>query len=178
MTQDLCVIEFFLEAVEDRPASIAAGRLVYKNEEWYRLRLPGGSDVRVEKVTDKIKQTFVREYSAFQEIGQEPENGFDLKLWPLMKLSDLKTLAGFGIKTVEALAELTDEGILSFIDISLPKKAKAWLEASAAEGSLRDENKRLKQELDVLKKQCIRKGEKHVIYRKNDTRVTGYRSMR
>lgn len=178
MTQDLCVIEFFYEAVEDRPASIAAGRIVYKSEEWYRLRLPGGSDVRVEKVTDKIKLTFPRDYGAFKESEKEPETGFDLKLWPVLKPSDLKTLAAFGIKTVEALSNLHDEGILSFVDKSLPQKAKVWLEAGEAEDTLRAENKRLKQEIDVLKKQCIRKGEKHVIYRKNDSKITGYRSMR
>lgn len=178
MTQDLCVIEFFYEAVEDRTASIAAGRIVYKTEEWYRLRMPGGSDVRVEKVTDKIKQSFAREYRSFQEIEEEPAHGFDLRLWPVIKPGELRTLAGFGIKTVETLAELHDQGILSFIDKSLPEKAKAWLSVGEPLEMLREENKSLKQELDLLKQKYVRKGEKHVIYRKNDTKSVGYRSVR
>ena len=51
-------IKFEYRAVEDRQNSLKKNRAIYKEEEYYKITLPGGNEVREGIVDEQIKEKY------------------------------------------------------------------------------------------------------------------------
>lgn len=120
--------EFYQKPIEDRQASMQSGHKVYKDEDWVIITLPGAKDCHHAPVAKKLEewefgvwqgQSMVkppapwaihayRKWKAGQEI---PENGVPIKTWVQTSPAFTKTALAIGVRTVEDLASLNDDGM-------------------------------------------------------------------
>ena len=155
-------------AVEDRNASIQAGRKIYKNVNMANITPPGTKDVfpRVAEewladIRNKAQEGrwpaqwvehFEAQYRAWKAGQDIPENGTPLKGWPLLSPAELNNLISANVRTVEDLAALTEEGIRNagMGARALRDKARAWLESSTGPGKLAEEVAAMRVQLEQL----------------------------
>jgi|TARA_R110000751_G_scaffold80855_1_gene162978 hypothetical protein len=172
-----CYIEFELDAVEDRDASIEQGMPVYKDVEIAHLTPIGcqGTNVVQKFITakqldewrfgDNRRQGpvpyYIEAYEAWKAGLAIPANGLDIKNWPGVTPAQLKTCQEAGVRTVEDLGEANADTIrrLGMGSLLLVQKAKIYLENAetnkAAEeiSALRMQMADLKTLLDTQKDQ-------------------------
>jgi len=120
-------VTFELRAEEDRTASIEAGKYVARDIA-YALITPQGSKDRVERRADewlahisaesrdgRFPEAWLEHYrKAFLawESGHElPTTGTPLLTWPAISPASVKMLLDLNIRTVEELAQTTEEGL-------------------------------------------------------------------
>jgi len=162
-------VTFETRAVEDRNASIEAGHFVAKDVH-FALITPAGSKDRIEKVaTDWLKDlaeavhqerfpaewldAYTRRYKSWMEARELPEDGSPIVNWPALSPAQVKMLLDLNIRTVEQLAEATEEA-LSHIGMgsrALKSKAQAWLDSSKGDGKVSAELDQLRQANEELK---------------------------
>lgn len=137
-----------IRQVEDRAASVEAGRYVAKDVDFAVITRPGSRDTQDEVAETWLKKIEERSrkgeipanwHAAFKESyefwkkGQEaPISGTPIKGWGVLSPAAQKDLLHAGIRTVEDLAEFSDSE-LSAIGIgalSYKQKAKAFLLAA------------------------------------------------
>ena len=141
-----CYIEFELNAVEDRDASIEQGMPVYKDVEIAHLTPIGcqGTNVVQKFITEKQLDEwrfgdnrrqgpvpyYIDAYEAWKAGLAIPANGLDIKNWPGVTPAQLKTCQEAGVRTVEDLGEANADTIrrLGMGSVSLVQKAKIYLE--------------------------------------------------
>jgi hypothetical protein len=141
-------VEYKRVAIEDRNASIAAGHRVVRNENRaYIMRI--GSKDQVEKNAEdwlaQIKRHmlegkypeewanfFQKKYDRWLENLETPPNGMPIAEWPSASPADVKNLRAAHVLTVEDLAQLSEQGLVTvgFGARELQQKAWAWLEAA------------------------------------------------
>lgn len=138
--------------VEDRNASIAAGRYVAKDVDFAVITRPGSRDSQDEVAEDWLKKIAEKArkgdvpanwHAAFKESyefwkkGQEaPVSGTPIKGWGLLSPAAQKDLIQAGIRTVEDLAEFSDSELsqIGTGAMSYKQKAKAFLLAAQSTG--------------------------------------------
>lgn len=143
-------VRFMVKAVEDRDASIEAGRYVSRDVEYALITPRGSKDCIEAEVQDyfarlkgsvqqgRFQQEWLNDilatYRAWKEGQDIPEKGTSLKNWPLLGPSQLNTLLGINIRTVEELAEANEETIsrIGMGGRALAMKAAEWCRASVA----------------------------------------------
>jgi hypothetical protein len=120
-------VTFELRPEEDRNASIESGKYVARDVA-YALITPQGSKDRVERKADewlahisvesrdgRFPEPWVKHYRdafAAWESGQElPVNGTPILTWPAISPANVKMLLDLNIRTVEELAQATEEGL-------------------------------------------------------------------
>ena len=174
-----CYIEFELDAVEDRDASIEQGMPVYKDVEIAHLTPIGcqGTNVVQKFITEKQLDEwrfgdnrrqgpvpyYIDAYEAWKAGLAIPANGLDIKNWPGVTPAQLKTCQEAGVRTVEDLGEANADTIrrLGMGSVSLVQKAKIYLENAetnkAAEeiSALRIQMADMKTLLDTQKDQIL-----------------------
>lgn len=161
-------VQWEVVAVEDRNASIEAGRKVFKNVNMANITPPGTKDVfpRVaEEWLADIRQKsmdgrwpaqwvehFEAQFKAWKAGQDIPESGTPLKGWPLLSPAEVNNLIGANVRTVEDLAALTEEGIRNagMGARALRDKARAWLETATGPGKLAEEVAAMKVQLEQL----------------------------
>lgn len=146
------LVEFYHLPVEDRAASQKAGHYVAKDVEYVRITPPGGNLIVETEVTDTHRQRFERQYNAWLEGIEPPEDGSPLREWPPASPAQVRTLDAMGIRTVEALAKCPDGPLqgAGMGGIALREKARAWLQSAADHGVLAEEIAALKVEVAQL----------------------------
>ena len=123
-------VRFFNEDVEDKEASAKAGRPIYKTREMCGIRVPGKQHENC-YVARRYIARFPKHYQAFKARENTPEEGTPLSEWPQMASTQVKELAFFNIKTVEQLANVTDNIIGNFQGgVTLKRKAQEFLAAA------------------------------------------------
>jgi hypothetical protein len=127
--------EFFVEPVHLVFASQQAGRPIYEDREFVRILIPGDRrSIVVEPVNEEHRARWPRHYEAFKAGREAPLEGTPLSEWPcsLMTPARVKELAFFNVRTIEALAELTDAALqnLGMGARELRERARTWLEVA------------------------------------------------
>jgi hypothetical protein len=132
---DQLLVKFENRPVEDKAASLEAGRPIYKEKLYIDIKIPGdklGGACRPARQNDISR--FPRHYAAFRARieGQDAKvDGTPLAEWPMMKRTQVEEMAFFNVHTVEALANLADVHTSKFMGINaLKQKAKEWLEVA------------------------------------------------
>lgn len=154
------------------------GRYVARDVDMVTLRQIGSTDSVMFKVEDWLKQNKIdvaqgrlpqTHMEAYAEsyrrwkLGQEiPVEGTPIKTWPAITPAQVETLLRIGVRTVEDLSRLSDEGLskVGMGAIDLKNKAKAWIAAGNDKGKLAQdmtilqrENANMKSTIDRLTEQ-------------------------
>ena len=122
--------EFYMDAVLDQGASIAAGRPIYHDVEFVKIIIPGiVTNVHVKRVGPVEAQRWAKEYEAFRAGREQPVEGTPLAEWPILTRAMIKELQHFEIRTVEELANLSDIAVqnIGMGGPLLRDRAKAYL---------------------------------------------------
>lgn len=162
-------VRFETIAKEDKKRSAAAGYYVADDVDYALVTPPGTKDVFKQEVQTWLKQLAVdvtqgrlpeawleqyRESYKRWKAGQEiPVNGTPLKGWLRISPAQQEACLAMGVRTVEDLATLNDEGLrrLGMGAVQLKQTAQAELQAAKDIGPLVKRNADLEQEVTVLK---------------------------
>ncbi len=158
--------KFYIEPVQNKAASEAAGRPIFRDTEFVEIRIAGDKfTVVVRKVSDEDKARRPQAYEAFQNNQKQALEGTPIEQWPIMTPAKVSELKALNILTVESLAELPDGrlGRLGMEGRELQNKAKAFL-SSATDHQIEHKQAavigRLEQKIDLLESQIKALGEK------------------
>jgi hypothetical protein len=132
--RDTAIPEFYLKPVHMTAKSEAEGRQIYEEMEYVRILVPGDSKSLVdEKVKDHHRDRWPTQYARFKNNQLAPEDGMPLDLWPAIGPAQVMELRAAHVRTVEALAGLSDaqlQKVCPMGGFALRQKALNWLEAA------------------------------------------------
>lgn len=147
-------IVFYFEEVEDRNASIEAGREVYKDVAFVQVLPAGGKDIFIDRakswlgkqkmnaknrrIPQEHYEYYVKAFEAFEQGNREVLHGTPLKAWPQITPAQVRNLNTIRIYTVEDLAQANDDA-LALIGMGarvLQQKAINWLESANSTGKV------------------------------------------
>ena len=159
---------FEVRAVEDRQGSIDSGHYVAKDVV-FAIITPAGTKDRIEKVAEDWlrdlveavnQERFPRQWldaykqahKAFLNNQEIPENGTPVKDWPGASPAQIRNLLDIGLRTVEQVAEATEEAIsrIGMGGRALKSRAQAYLDASKGDGKISAELDDLRQKVEAL----------------------------
>lgn len=164
-------VQFERRGVEDRAASLAAGKYVAKDVDWVMITPVGGKDVvekpvsewlqniaqqvREERMPLEFEERYRRAYEFWKRGEEIPLNGTPIKGWPVLSPAQQKTVIAANILTVEDLAVANGEAVtrMGIGGLDMKQKAESWLKASTEIGTVVMENAALKLENATLKGQ-------------------------
>lgn len=165
-------VEFFMDAVEDKAASAAEGRPIFKDMEMVRIRIAG--DPKSVLVAPAQSASSVRDpatnrwltyaelhrapYRAFKEGVAYTGSGTPLAELPFVTRAKAEELKRLNVHTAEALAGLDGQNLqkIGMGARQLKDQAEAWL--AKAEGAaditrMAGENAALKEQMETLQAQ-------------------------
>lgn len=147
------LVEFYNHPTRLGAESEKAGREVYKDVPYIRIRFPGDRNRMTErKVQDKDKSRFPIQWAAFENQEKVVEEGTPIDEWPPASRSFAMMCKSINIFTVENLAAVSDSSLenLGTGGRTFRDKARSWLE-EAADGAeamkLHKENEDLREDL-------------------------------
>ncbi len=171
-------VQFEVQAVEDRSASLEQGHYVTKDVV-FAITTPQGSKDRIprkaeewfEQLHQQVQEQrfpaewlrhFRESYRAFCEDREPPANGTPLRNFTVLSPAQLQLLLNFGVRSIEDLAAANEEliGRLGMGGRALKQKAVEWLESSKSTGAqvekivaLQQQNAALQETVDRLSSQ-------------------------
>lgn len=145
-------VEFEVRPVEDRSASETAGHIVYRDE-IFAVVTPAGTRDRLEKVAEEwilnleegVRQeripadwpaAYRKRLELFRSNQEAPLDGTAIQAMTTLTPSQVKNCLNANVRTVEDLAEASEEAMLriGMGGRDLKQKAKAWLESVNKQG--------------------------------------------
>lgn len=164
-------VQFEMRAQEDRQATIETGRYVAKNVA-FALVTPAGTKDMIERIADEWladiemkafrpdpmynpqwAQYFRSQYEQWKKGEEIPENGTPIKGWAAISPAEQQMILQANIRTVEDLAEVTEQGMqnIGMGARNLKEKAVAWLKSAEDHGKIAQEVAAMKAENEDLK---------------------------
>lgn len=146
------LVKFEYKPLQDKKASLAEGRPIFKDTLYIDIRTPGDRDGIRRPATERDIQRFSQHYELFMKrVGDADQvEGTPLTEWPQIGRSTVEELAFFHIKTVEQLANVSDSNAQNMRGVAMLKqKAREWLEANKGKAELEAQNAALQAELKV-----------------------------
>ena len=149
---------FYTKPEKDDAASAEAGRPIFRDREYVEIRAAGNANNVIQrKASAEDKRRFARQYELYKQGDADQIVGTPLAEVPWLTRSQVEELAYLRIRSLEALAGLSDEICSKYAGMyDLKRKAVAAVEAAekaAPFTALAEENKVLKEELAALKQQ-------------------------
>ena len=161
-------VTFYKRSIKQEDESIAAGRPIFKEFDFVRICVPGDNLTEIDTYANNgHKARFPRQWAHYQnQVGsQEMLIGTPIEQWPLVSRSQAEELKGVKFRTVEDVANCSDQQlqrigmIAGMSPHSFREKAKQFLnlatetaEVSQKEAelqALREENAKIKAETDA-----------------------------
>lgn len=127
------LVAFSVEAVKNESKSLEEGRPIFDEAEFVKIMVPGDRNNVVHRpVNAEDKQRFQRQLEAWRGGKDDPAgSGTPLREWAGLSRSEVAELAHFGVRTVEALASLSDGNARNIGPIlRLRKKAQEYVAAA------------------------------------------------
>jgi hypothetical protein len=123
-------VKFFSDFIEDREKTAQEGRPIFNEIPSISIRWPG-MDETVRRVEPQDINEYPELWAAYKS-GTEPiTGGIPLSEWPLISASVVKELSYLGFRSVEQLAQASDEVKRKLGTAGrYVKMAKDWLDAS------------------------------------------------
>jgi hypothetical protein len=123
-------VKFFYSYNENREKSLAEGRPIFDEIPSISIQWPG-MDETVRRIEPRDVQDYPELYARFVAGSEPVTEGTPLAEWPMMSGSAMRELNYLGFKTVEQLANATDEVKRKLGPLSkFVKLAKDWLDAA------------------------------------------------
>ena len=161
-------VTFYKRSLEQKDESIAAGRPIFKEFDFVRICVPGDALTEIDTYANNShKARFPRQWAHYQnQVGsQEQIIGTPIEQWPLITRSQAEELKGIKFRTVEDVANCSDQQlqrigmIAGMSPHSFREKAKAFLNLASDSAevaqreaelqALREENAKIKAETDA-----------------------------
>lgn len=135
-------------------ASEEQGRYMARDVDMVTVRQIGGTDSCVFEVADWLARNkqevqsgrlpqahadlYAQSYTRWKAGQELPVTGTPIKTWPVATPSQVEAMIQMGVRTVEDLAQLNDDGLrrIGMGAVDLKNKAKAWLAAAQDKGKL------------------------------------------
>lgn len=145
-SKDMPYVTFTTETIEDPVRTKAEGRMCYKDQDYAVSTVPGDKGNNIYKIetfferkqeearNGRVHPEWLTKWKHDYELyraGQEiPEDGTPIKGWKLISGAQQAELLRINVRTVEALANLNDDGIRNFGmgALEMKRRAKAWIE--------------------------------------------------
>ena len=106
---DRLMIKFELYPHPNAAKSLECGHPVYDDAEYITIIVPGDKNSIVHRpVWNQDKERFSRQYAQFKQGLEQTVSGLPLKMWGGMTAGQAKEFEFFNVKTVEQLAEMSD----------------------------------------------------------------------
>lgn len=107
-------------------------------------------DVKAGRLPQTWYDQWKAAYKAWKEGQEPPVNGTSLKGWPLLSPAQLQNLMQMGLRSVEDVAGMNEEGMRRYGmgALDLKTKASAYLKAQAGPAKVAAENAALKLRVD------------------------------
>ncbi len=148
------VPEFYEEPVEDREASAAAGRAIYKMRERVKIAKVGGNGQTCDELVEHAKtysalwRDIEPAYNAWKSGQEAPPNGTPLELFAVLPPSVVKLFRFSGLRTIEDLAAIHDNQLpeLGLHGSMYRDQARKWLEnarTGAADAALAERDRQI-----------------------------------
>jgi len=161
-------VTFYKRSVKQEDESIAAGRPIFKEFDFVRICVPGDNLTEIDTYANEShKQRFPRQWAHYQnQVGnQEQIIGTPVEQWTLISRSQAEELKGIKFRTVEDIANCSDQQlqrigmIAGMSPHSFREKAKAFLnlandsaevaQREAEMQALKEENAKIKAETEA-----------------------------
>ncbi len=157
------IVRFKRVAVEDKAASLAAGRYVARDVDYALITPPYSKDiyevkvdqwlrnldldVQNERIPAAWRDMYIKSHEAWKNGQEMPLNGTAIRGWPVISPAQQEMLIRLNILTVEDLAAANDEGLrrIGMGGSELRTKARAWAAQAADKGPLTQQNAALTQ---------------------------------
>ena len=164
-------VRFEVRAEEDRTATIKNGHYTTKDIEYALITPPYSKDcvekevsawlselvehVRNNRIPERWADSYRKKYEAWKKGLEIPEDGVPIKGWSMISPAQQSNLIETGVRTVEALAKINDEGMKRFGmgALDLKNRAAAWLKQAKGIGPVAQENASLKARVEDLDEQ-------------------------
>lgn len=130
---DQLLVRFYMHPAQDKPASVEAGRPIFKEVPFVHIMQPGNKESIIHrKATSMDKQRFAEHFRKFEaREDQDVVEGTPLIEWPGVTRSQAEELKFYNVMSVEQLAGMSDTNTQNFRGMnSLRQKAVAFLEMS------------------------------------------------
>lgn len=170
-------VQFEIQTVEDRAASLEAGHYVVKDVV-FAIVTPAGSKDRIpreanawfEQLAQQVRenrfpaawlQQYKAAYEAFKNDREPPLNGTSIRYLTVLSPAQIQACLNFSVKTIEDLATANEEtlGRLGMGARMLKQKAVEWLESSKSVGQHVAKITALQQRNDELEATVQKQGE-------------------
>lgn len=154
-------VEFEVEGVHQVFASEQQGHPVYKDVPYITIMFPGDrtktmrrpAKLKSDSSSPSDLERFPRQWAAFEANATQAQEGMPIEQWPLVTKADIRMLKDLGIKTVEALAGLSDQNLTFLGGRMYREKARVYLDQAtggAAVSRLVSENETMKLDMARL----------------------------
>jgi hypothetical protein len=171
------LIKFDKVAVEDRNATIEAGRRITKDVDMVFIKQIGEKDETMRNAQEWINQLYdkamgsngnrpsipmewyefaKKSYDNWQKGYEAPRTGTPVREWPILTPAQIQNLHSMNTFTVEEISTWTENAVVMYGmgGRELRDKARLWLESGDAKAeqiqALQVENKSLKQKMEEL----------------------------
>ena len=163
-------VSFRTIAKQNMKASNEEGRYIARDVDVVTVRQIGATDSvewevprwleqnKVEVINGRLPQDHAEKYEESYrrwKLGQEmPVDGTPIKSWPVISPAQAEAVIKAGIRTVEDLSTLNDEGLrkVGMGAIDLKQKAKTWIDVSQDKGKVTQEMAAVIKQNDQLQK--------------------------
>lgn len=155
-------VRFEVRPIEDRDATIKNGHYTTKDVTYALVTPPYSKDcniieahewlrqnddhVRNGRMPERVRDAYKAKFEAWSKGQEIPEDGVPIKSWTMISPSQQANLLAIGVRTVESLAKINDEGMKRYGmgALDLKNKAQAWLKTAKNIGPVVQENAALK----------------------------------
>jgi hypothetical protein len=153
------IVEFYKEAVRNNFKSEQAGHEVFEDQDFVWIRFAGDRTRELRKpVKNEHKERWPQQWARYQNQEKQVNEGMPLEHWGAMSKSTALNYKANNVFTVEQMAAIPDSVIdkLGIGTRDFRNKAQLFLKQSAGSAEsmrLADENKKLRDEIELLKAQ-------------------------
>jgi hypothetical protein len=150
---------FYFEPIKNPAKSAEEGRPIFDQVECVKLFVAGDQFNQITSpVDERVRERFPVQYAAWRDKKEAMHiAGTPIRQWPLLQPNQIAEFEALKIFSVEALAQVPDVSLMKSQGLrEWRDKAKAWLETNkdaSAAVKYAEENARLKDDLETLKKQ-------------------------
>jgi len=152
--RDRVIPRFHVQPVRNNFLSEKEGREVWNDVEYVELIVPGDNKNIVDvAVKDEHRERWAQQYAAFKANMVAPESGTPLDEWAGVGRSQVMELNSVHIRTVEALAGLSDSQLTKCVPMgghALRAKAQRFIEQTEAEKPMMAMEQRIRELEDKL----------------------------
>jgi hypothetical protein len=161
---DKLIVQFHMEAVQDKDASRTEGRPIFRSKEFVRIIVPGDKNNIVNRpVWEQDLQRFPRQYQAFKNGQTQEMSGTPLETVPWITREQVEELKYFNVRTLEQMANIPDVHAQKFMGVNtLRQKARDAIQYAKEQAPILAlaESKRENAELrDLVEKLSARVGQ-------------------